>query len=107
MLKAELLAVCKDLCEEPGYALDVLAEEYGHQILRTPQYHPELQPIEDCWGVVKNHCAEECDYTMDGLWKHLGEGFEKVTSQTCQAALEDMREKKIVIGLRIWKTTRC
>jgi len=43
--------------EEPAYALDVLAEESGHQILRTPQYHPELQPIEECWGVVKNHCA--------------------------------------------------
>ena len=48
MLKAELLAVCKELCEEPGYALDVLAEEAGHQILRTPQYHPELQPLEEC-----------------------------------------------------------
>ena len=31
-LKAELLAVCKDLCEEPAYALDILAEESGHQI---------------------------------------------------------------------------
>lgn len=92
MLKAELLAVCQDLCEEPAYALDVLAEESGHQILRTPQYHPELQPIEDCWGVVKNHCAAKCDYTMDGLWRHVEEGFSKVTAQTCQAALEDMRK---------------
>ena len=94
MLKAELLAVCKELCEEPAYALDVLAEESGHQILRTPQYHPELQPIEDCWGVVKNHCAGECDYTMEGLWRHVEEGFGKVTAQTCRAALEDMRREE-------------
>ena len=94
MLKAELLAACKDLCEEPAYALDVLAEESGHQILRTPQYHPELQPIEECWGVVKNHCAKECDYTLKGLWQHLEEGFGKVTTQTCQAALVDMRREE-------------
>ena len=94
MLKAELLAACKDLCEEPAYALDVLAEESGHQILRTPQYHPELQPIEECWGVVKNHCAKECDYTLKGLWQHLEEGFGKVTPQTCQAALVDMRREE-------------
>src|SRR5713101_5406695 len=24
-------------------------------ILRTPQYHPELQPIEKCWGVMKQY----------------------------------------------------
>jgi len=94
MLKAELLAVCKELCEEPAYALDVLAETSGHHILRTPQYHPELQPIEDCWGVVKNHGAEECDYTRDGLRRHVEEGFGKVTAQTCQAALKDMRREE-------------
>jgi transposase len=94
MLKAELLAVCKGLCEKPAYALDILAEGSGHRILRTPQYHPELQPLEECWGVVKNHCAEECDYTLNGLWQHLAEGFEKVTAQTCQAALSDMRKEE-------------
>ena len=71
MIKAELLAVCRQLCPKPAYALDRLAEAAGHQILRTPQYHPELQPIENCWAVVKNHCAAKCDYTMAGLRVHL------------------------------------
>jgi transposase len=94
MIKAELLAVCKHLCEQPPYALDQLAEAAGHQILRTPQYHPELQPIEECWGVVKNHCAEECDYTLSGLWNQVEEGFRKVTAKTCRAALADMRREE-------------
>src|SRR5207237_9598748 len=64
MSKAELLAVCRQLCPKPAYAWDRLAEAAGHQILRTPQYHPELQPIENCWAVVKNHCAAKCAYTM-------------------------------------------
>ena len=46
MIKAELLAVCRQLCPKPAYAFDRIAEAAGHQILRTPQYHPELQPNE-------------------------------------------------------------
>jgi hypothetical protein len=37
MIKAELLAVCRQLCPKPAYELDRLAEAAGHQILRTPQ----------------------------------------------------------------------
>jgi transposase len=94
MIKAELLAVCRQLCPKPAYELDRLAEAAGHQILRTPQYHPELQPIENCWAVVKNHCAAQCDYTMAGLRGHLEDGFAKVTSATCQAAIAAMREEE-------------
>lgn len=94
MIKAELLAVCRQLCPKPAYALDRLAEAAGHQILRTPQYHPELHPIENCWAVVKNHCAAKCDYTMAGLRAHLEEGFEKVTPETCRAAIADMRSEE-------------
>jgi len=94
MIKAELLAVCRQLCPKPAYALDRLAEAAGHHILRTPQYHPELQPIENCWAVVKNHCAAQCDYTMAGLRVHLEDGFAKVTPATCQAAIAAMREEE-------------
>ena len=91
MLKPELLQLCRNLCSKPEYELDRIAKEQGRQILRTPQYHPELQPIETCWGVVKNHCATKCDYTIQGLREHLEDGFEKVTAATCQAAIADMR----------------
>jgi len=94
MIKAELLAVCCQLCPKPAYALDRLAEAAGHHILRTPQYHPELQPIENCWAVIKNHCAAQCDYTMAGLRVHLEDGFAKVTPATCQAAIAAMREEE-------------
>jgi hypothetical protein len=94
MIKAELLAVCRQLCPKPEYELDRLAQAEGHQLLRTPQYHPELQPIEECWAVVKNHCAEKCDYTMQGRRVHLEEGFDKVTSETCRAVIADMQSEE-------------
>jgi transposase len=94
MIKAELLAVCRPLCPKPAYELERLAEAAGHQIIRTPQYHPELQPIENCWAVVKNHCAAKCDSTMAGLRVQLEDGFEKVTPETCQAAIAEMRKEE-------------
>jgi transposase len=47
-LKSELVELLKKLAPEPTYAIDEIARENGHEILRTPPYHPELQPIVDC-----------------------------------------------------------
>lgn len=63
-LKPKLVEVLKKLAPEPIYAIDELASKYDHKVLRTPPYHPELQPIETCWGVVKNHIAKHCDFTI-------------------------------------------
>jgi len=52
-LKAELVEILKKQPPEPIYVLDELAAQEGHKIIRTPPYHPELQPIEICWGVLK------------------------------------------------------
>jgi transposase len=84
MLKAELFELCARLAPAPEYRLDKLAARHGITILRTPPYHPELQPIETCWAVVKNHMANNCDFTMSGLRNRLPEAFEKVTARTCQ-----------------------
>ena len=55
MLKAELYVLCKLFEPKPEFKIDQIAESKGHTVLRTPQYHPELQPIERCWGVLKNY----------------------------------------------------
>ncbi len=94
MLRAELMAICKKLCPKPKYELDRIAESKGHKILRTPQYHPELQPIEKCWAVVKNYCASKCDYTIIGLREHLEDGFKKVTPKTCRAIVDIIRREE-------------
>lgn len=52
MLKSEMFEKCKELAPKPKLKLDEIAESHGHTILRTPQYHPELQPIETCWAIV-------------------------------------------------------
>ncbi len=84
MLKAELLVFCKRLAPKPEFKLDKLSESYGHTILRTPQYHPELQPIETCWGVAKNYLADNCDFTMSNLKKLMPKAFSRVKPSTCR-----------------------
>lgn len=84
MLKPELFELCKRFAPIPEYKLDKLAEAAGHSILRTPQYHPELQPIETCWAVVKNYMADHCDFTMKNFREQLPFAFAKVTSKTCK-----------------------
>jgi len=87
MLKFELLELCTRLAPAPEFKLDQLAEQHGISILRTPPYHPELQPIETCWAVLKNHMADHCDFTMAGLRERLPEAFAKVTAGTCKSII--------------------
>jgi hypothetical protein len=84
LLKSELYSLCKFFEPKPEYKIDKITEAAGHQILRTPQYHPELQPIEMCWGVMKNYMAKHCDFTLPKLRKNLPLAFAQVTSKTCQ-----------------------
>ncbi len=88
MLKPELYELCKRLAPRPEYRLDQIAEAAGHSILRTPQYHPELQPIETCWGVVKNYMADHCDFTIKNFREQLPAAFTKVTNRTCKSLIE-------------------
>jgi len=83
LLKAELYALCKSNEPKPEYKIDKIAEAAGHSVLRTPQYHPELQPIEMCWGIVKNYMAKHCDFTLQKLRNNLPLAFSQVTSETC------------------------
>jgi transposase len=90
-LKSELIEILVKISPEPIYAIDKIAETFDHKVLRTPPYHPELQPIEKCWGVVKNHVARNCDFTMKNLIKQLDSGFNKVTAKTCEKIIKKVK----------------
>jgi len=91
--------VLNKIAPSPTYILDEIAAEHGHEILRTPPYHPELQPIETCWAVVKNHIARNCDFTMANLVAQLEDGFNAVTADTCSGLIKIIRE----VEDKFWK----
>jgi len=91
-LKPELVEILKKIAPAPIYIIDEIARIHGHEVLRTPPYHPELQPIETCWGVLKNHVARNCDFTMNNLITQLDSGFRKVTAETCSKIIAKVRK---------------
>ncbi len=99
MLKSELLEFYTRLAPVPQFRLDQLAEKNGVSILRTPQYHPELQPIETCWAIVKNHMAKECDFTIKGLRSRVPDAFGKVTPNTCKKIIDKVVEQENIYWL--------
>ena len=99
LLKAELVEILNKTAPSPIFEIDEIAEKHGHKILRTPPYHPELQPIEICWGVVKNHVARNCDFSMKNLTEQLDAGFRKVTKSTCVKIIKKIRK----VENKFWK----
>src|SRR5262249_20575897 len=93
-LKAALGEVLKKVAPAPTYALDALASEQGHEILRTPPSHPEHQPIETCWAVVKNQMARKSKGTMAHLLEQLDDAFDSVTEEMCSGLI-----KKVLCAL--------
>ena len=84
--------ILKKIGPSPRYEIDEIAEQHGHEVIRTPPYHPELQPIETCWAVVKNHIARNCEFTIKKLEENLEAAFEKVTAKTCQEIINKVRK---------------
>jgi len=91
-LKVEMIEILNKISPTPTYILDEIAVEHGHEILRTPPYHPELQPIETCWAVVKNQLARTCDFTMANLMAQLEDAFGSVTAKTCTGLINKIRK---------------
>jgi len=98
-LKVEMIEILNKMAPIPTYALDEIAAEHGHEILRTPPYHPELQPIETCWAAVKNQIARTCDFTMANLAAQLEDAFSCVTAKTCSGLIKKIRK----VEDRFWK----
>ncbi len=94
MLKSELFELCSRLATKPEFLIDKIAHKHGHTILRTPPYHPELQPIETCWAIVKNHVAQHNDCTMKKVQILLEEGFMKVTTKTCKKLIKKINTQE-------------
>lgn len=46
---------------EKNNAVVTMAKELGHEVLFTPPYHSDLQPIELIWAKVKGEVAKQYD----------------------------------------------
>ena len=75
ILRAELWTMCKQERDRyPAKIVESIAKNAGHETLRLPPHHCELNPIEMVWGVLKNYVATE---NKDMTIKSVEELFRK------------------------------
>ncbi|CAG4982209.1 unnamed protein product [Colias eurytheme] len=69
------------------FAIDELVRSKGHEILRLPPYHPELNPIEKIWGILKNYVDK----------KNLGQNMTSIMAL--------IKERMEMIDSSMWENT--
>lgn len=84
MFKAELYALAKGHPSKKIYEIDVLANEWGHKVIRLPPYHCQFNPIELVWANCKEYYNKNIGrdgYGDEKVLSMWAESLEKVTAE--------------------------
>ena len=78
-----------------------LAEEQGHEVLLTPPYHSDLQPIELVWARIKGNVGRQYskESTLDLVYQRLVHEFDMLDSNEARGKLNSMIEKCATVAL--------
>lgn len=83
------------------FVIEEIAKSAGHEILRLPPYHCELNPIEEVWSQVKRYVAQEnSTFKIQDVQKLMAEGISKVTPEQWKNYTADI----IKIEQQFWET---
>lgn len=96
------------------YSIDGLIRHAGHDVLRLPPYHPDLNPIEMVWATMKQHVAarnitlklndvkqlaiEAFDTISTASWKDRCEHVKKIETNYAET---DLRFDNITQNIRM------
>ncbi|XP_066988215.1 uncharacterized protein [Macrobrachium rosenbergii] len=73
-LRPELLKICKENRPPPRFTVDNTIRLWGHEVVRLPPAHPELNAIEQVWGVMKKYVRSSLHhFTRTDLIARLNE----------------------------------
>ncbi|PZC74286.1 hypothetical protein B5X24_HaOG200819 [Helicoverpa armigera] len=80
MTKPELYQLIKANKPEKKYIVDELSKEHGHEVVRLPPYHCDLNPIEYIWNLVKQRVADKnIDQSERQIEKLTKEAIKSIT----------------------------
>jgi len=94
-LKPKLIAVVESHIDETPI-VQKIAENAGYKFLLLPVHHPELNPIELVWGIVKNECGRllRNGTKFVEVRDHLVKAFDRITPTICSKLYEKIRKKE-------------
>ncbi|XP_077512003.1 uncharacterized protein LOC144122911 [Amblyomma americanum] len=86
--KVELLDLVKQHQHRfSGSRIDLLAKYAGHEVVRLPPYHCELNPIERVWSQVKGYVASyNTAFTLAAVEEMAREGVSRVSRENVSRA---------------------
>ncbi|KAG6946633.1 hypothetical protein JG688_00015949, partial [Phytophthora aleatoria] len=99
----QLLLRVKPHRPAPIYATQVIAAKFDHLVYFTSPYHPELQPIEMIWGLMKNHIAANPATSAKELDAKVDDEFSKVTEEHGLSTIVTCKNSK-ASTLQRWTT---
>ncbi|XP_050721155.1 uncharacterized protein LOC127001021 [Eriocheir sinensis] len=86
--RPELLLICKQHRPQPQYIVDNTIRMWGHEVVRLPPAHPELNAIEQVWGHMKRHVRSSLHrFTRADLQARLEEARLSVTPEVWAGAV--------------------
>ena len=76
------------------HVIDEHAKASGHEVVRLPPYHCELNPIELCWSQLKGHIKEHNKkFTLSAVKDLTYEGFWRVGPEQWRKNISHVRDK--------------
>ncbi|XP_053406296.1 uncharacterized protein LOC128559142 [Mercenaria mercenaria] len=96
LLRPQLLALAEINKPEPAYVIDAIVRGYGHEVLRLPPYHPDLNPIELIWSQVKSIIASRnLTYRSADLVQIANSAFEEIGADRWRRACVHAQKTEI------------
>ena len=98
VLKPQLYSIVKENKPEPVYKADSIIKNAGHDTLRLPPYHCNLNPIELIWGDLKGGIGlQNSSFKLEDVRQLIHDGFERVSQERwakCVQHVVETVEKK-------------
>ena len=90
--RPELLKICRCNRLKQVNIVDNVIREWGHEVVRLPPAHPELNAIEQVWGCMKRQVRSSLQrFTRADLFAKLEEARQAVTGETWAGAVRRSR----------------
>ena len=103
-LRTELWMLCKiHRATNASKIIDNIAKRYGHEVLRLPPYHSDLNVIELIWADEKTFVARENkEMALEYVEKTILQAITEITAEMCKKCVEHVEH----VELSYWKTDR-
>ena len=104
VLRSKLWTLCqKYRTDKTSKVIDNTAKKYGHEMIRLPPYHFDLNTIGLIWADKKNYVARENrEMTLKSVQALFRERRSQITAEKCKKCIEHVKK----VELSYWKTDR-